>query len=608
MTTSPLIKRAIVTGASGLIGRWLLTELTAAGVEVLALVRNAPQRQVELSEWADSHGGQGLLLTTANFDLDADDLGLNAVSRQALEDANAVYHLAARFDFGLARDEAHRANVAAPLKLVELLGTSTSLQRLIHISGYRTQGGPALALNVDNPTELDRFYDEHGAYEASKMQDHALVRRAAQRRDVPLTIISPAMVIGDGRTGETTQMTGLADTLKLMWRRKMPALAGSRDTWLPVVAVDFLAQLLARIPNDPASLDDHIVVFDDLTPTLPDLLALAATRMDVSAPTLIIPTGFVRVLPKSLTGLDAEALSFLSNDRYDPVPIKQLTTRVGLQMPPVTPTIERWVDHLLDTRFGTRPPRSGRSVQAAGTRVFLRGDREQPAAVFLHGVMLNEHSWTPLTDRISAPTMAVDLPGLGRSAPGGGQPGEWLNGVLSPLQTRPILVGHSLGTAFAVEFAARHPDRTSGLVLVSPFFLQARPRWAIRQSWLMRGVFRFAGTKRLAAILDGTVDDPRDDALHLLGRPSVRRHNARWLSWAAELEVRQTLTEQLGGLTVPVTLVVGTRDPLRVVAPSNVQVIEIADAGHHPQLTHVDAVGEVITDGLNRASPQGLAA
>lgn len=594
MTTSPQIKTAVITGATGLIGRWLLTELTAAGVDVLALVRKAPQRQVELRAWADTHGGQGHRLTTANFDLDASDLGLDDASRRALQSADAVYHLAARFDFGLARDSAHRANVTAPLALIELLGSSTSLQRLVHISGYRTQGGPALALDVDNPAELTRFYAEHGAYETSKIEAHIRVQRAVEKHGVPLTIISPAMVIGDSRSGETTQMTGLADIVKQLWQRQLPALAGSRGTWLPVVAVDFLAKLLARTPGDADSLNQHIVVFDDRSPTLPDLLRLAATRMDVSAPSVILPTGLIRALPEALTGMDAESLSFISDDRYDPVPLRQITSRLGLQMPPVTATIERWVDHLLDTRFGTRAPRAGRSVQAAGTRVFVRGDRQQPSAVFLHGVMLNEHSWTPLTDRIAAPTLAVDLPGLGRSAPGGGRPGEWLNGVLSTVQTRPLLVGHSLGTAFAVDYAARHPERVSGLVLVSPFFLQGRLGWALRQRWLMGRLFRFASAGRMAKILDGTIDESRGDALDLLSRPSVSHHNARWLSWAARTDVRTELTEQLAALKMPVTLVVGSRDPLRISAPANAMVINIDGAGHHPQLTHVDAVDRAI--------------
>ena len=36
---------------------------------------------------------------------------------------------------------------------------------------------------------------------------------------------------------------------------------------------------------------------------------------------------------------------------------------------------------------------------------------------------------------------------------------EWIDDLLAPVRSTPVLVGHSLGTGAAVEYALRHPDR-----------------------------------------------------------------------------------------------------------------------------------------------------
>ena len=600
-TKDSLNGHVIVTGANGFIGRWLITALTRKGATVIALLRKAASRVDELRSWVTAHGGDGTLIEARDFDLGADDLGLDQDTRNTIQSASVVYHLAARFGFNLDVETTRKMNVEAAVGLIMLCADNRALKRFVHISGYRTEGSPAQAFDVDDAGQVAAFYRDHGAYEASKMEAHTLVARAAARHDVPLTRVSPAMVIGDSQTGETTQFTGLAETLGLMWRGRLPALVGTPHTWMPAVTVDTLARLLAALPEDPESAGEHYVVFDDHTPALPQLLELAASRMDVDAPAHLLPVGLVSRLPKTWTGVEPESLSFISDDRYDPTPVRRLMTRLNLTFPPFEQSMAHWVDFLIDTRFGERPSHGASSFHAAGTRVWARGPRRTAGAVFCHGLMLNEHSWGPVTDALNTQTLALDLPGLGRSAPGGGTPAEWLRAVLSPTEAPPVIVGHSLGTAFAVGYASAYPDRVKALVLVSPFFLQPRPGWALRQPWLTRNVFRFAGADRLTTSLDGPIDDARGDALDLLGRPTVSRESARWLAWAASRSVRERLRQQLAALEVPATLIVGSNDPLVFPVPDGVRVIDVQGAGHHPQLTHSAVVAEAVAAAIPSA-------
>src|SRR5690606_11611126 len=90
-------------------------------------------------------------------------------------------------------------------------------------------------------------------------------------------------------------------------------------------------------------------------------------------------------------------------------------------------------------------------------------------------------------DRLSA--AAADLPGLARTTRTTRHPADWVESLLSGHPKRPWIVAHSLGTRYAVEHAARHPDRVSGLVLVSPFFLQAPPPAFLRNATLASVAF-----------------------------------------------------------------------------------------------------------------------
>lgn len=356
MTIDRHIHTAAVTGAAGFIGRYLLVALTKQGTEVCALVRGPATRLPELRAWVDAHGGRGALLSAADFDLEAPDLGLTEEGEAWLSRAEAVYHLAARFEFGLHAEAARVANADASVRLVERLQNRPRLERLVYLSGYRTEGTPARGLNVDDPAALRRFYRDHGAYEASKMEAHQRVQRRARELDVPLTRVSPAVVIGHSETGETTQFIGLVETLRLLHARRLPALPGNASTWLPLVTVDAVASVLARVPTDPLSRGEHLLVFDERSPSLPALVTQAASRMAVPAPRLRLPVWFVRALPTALSGVDREGLSFISSDRYDAAPLQAFAARTQLALPDIHQAFDRWLDFLVAHAFGADLP------------------------------------------------------------------------------------------------------------------------------------------------------------------------------------------------------------------------------------------------------------
>ena len=108
---------------------------------------------------------------------------------------------------------------------------------------------------------------------------------------------------------------------------------------------------------------------------------------------------------------------------------------------------------------------------ATGGKAF---DPSLPTVLFLHGAGMDHTAWA-LHDRWFAHhghnVLAPDLPGHGRS-PGAPLPtiaemADWTAALLDAAgAANATLIGHSMGSLIALETAARHPAKVSGLALV----------------------------------------------------------------------------------------------------------------------------------------------
>ncbi|PRI10804.1 alpha/beta fold hydrolase [Leucobacter massiliensis] len=592
-------RHALVFGASGLIGRHLILELAAAGAEVTAAVRSV-ESGARLARWLREHGLKRSIGTViADFSAPR----LFADGAAAFASVTEIHSCAGSYRFGMSAAEARDGNVGIVERLIDFAAELPALRRVVHISGYRV-GGQDPGSVPWSEEHRAAVYRELGAYEASKVESDAVFQARARERAIPWTIVNPSSVIGDSRTGESDQLIGLPATIEQLWNGTATALPGDDSTFLPVVTVDYLAAFMTVAAVDPSAEGEAYWLLDDRTPPLAELLAHLARHLGARVPKLRIPVGLIKRLPQRITGADPETLGFMSSDRYPTDSANALAERHGLRMPEVRRALERWADHLAAHRFGAVPGASAgdrRIVDAGGLRTFELGAAGS-RRVILPGLPVNADSWAGVASGIGA--RALDLPGLGLSGGTGAEDWEdWLPAVLGEEPAQ--LIGHSLGAAAAVTAADRHPGRVASLTLVAPFFLQAKSAVPKGLRPLVRAVLRHADPARLSRRLSGSAAhaEALGSSVADLRRGTAGRV-AEQLARASSEQWRAELRDALGRFHGPIRIVTGSADPLTTEAVNrfgslpNVELITLPGAGHHPQLTHEDALIRLLARGL----------
>lgn len=247
------------------------------------------------------------------------------------------------------------------------------------------------------------------------------------------------------------------------------------------------------------------------------------------------------------------------------------------------------------------------------------GDGDEPL-VLVHGAGTSGAIWRRAMGLLAArrKVVAPDVPGYGGSPPAGrGFALEEVTQCLSAgLDEACVgapydLVGHSMGGAIAQTLALARPERLAGLILVGT---SARLRVLGRILELLRerpgeGVGVIQGLSYAAAT----------PAERVAVVDRVLRQCAPLVTLGDYLACdRYDARPRLGAIRMPTLVVAGTEDRLTPVkysrfltdAIAGARLVEVADAGHFPQLEQPAAVNAAIREflvSLPRGPAGGLA-
>ena len=200
-----------LTGATGLLGRYLIKDLSLAGVSMVVLVRPSrratAQHRVEnvMCYWDKVLGRSLPRPVVLEGDITEPDLGLDARGmRWVAENCDTMLHNAASLTFQSTgpSSEPWRSNVAGTRHVLEFC-RNARIRRFHHVSTAYVCG---LRSGRILESDLDVGQKMSNDYEQSKIQAETMVRDSGLFDS--LTVHRPAIIIGDSQNGYTSTYHG----------------------------------------------------------------------------------------------------------------------------------------------------------------------------------------------------------------------------------------------------------------------------------------------------------------------------------------------------------------------------------------------------------------
>ncbi len=210
---------SLLTGATGLVGRYLMRDMLLNGHNLALIVRssrreNAEQRVEGICQFWEREIGKALPRPVVlEGDISQPNVGLSEDDRKWIAThCYRIIHSAAILEFfGKDRErEPWRTNVGGTTNVLELC-RETGLTDMHYISTAYVAG---MREDVVMEEELDAGQSFRNDYEESKFEAETLVRQA-EFLDRP-TIYRPAVIAGDYNTGYTSTYHGIYLYLRLL--------------------------------------------------------------------------------------------------------------------------------------------------------------------------------------------------------------------------------------------------------------------------------------------------------------------------------------------------------------------------------------------------------
>lgn len=257
----------LITGATGLVGRYLLRDMLLNGHQLAVVVRgsrrNDARDRIEqvLQYWEKEHQRAFPRPVVLSGDISKPGFGLGDDDREWLrKHCNSIIHSAAILEF-FGKDRAGepwRTNLDGTRHMLQLCRELEI--RDIHYVSTAYVAGMQSGRVMESSLEAGQSF--RNDYEESKFEAEKLVRAADFAEHI--TVYRPAVIVGDSRTGYTNTYHGLFVYLRLM-AMLIPSLPvgedGRRKTPIRVrftgreprnlIPVDWVSSVMCRLYETP---------------------------------------------------------------------------------------------------------------------------------------------------------------------------------------------------------------------------------------------------------------------------------------------------------------------------------------------------------------------
>ncbi len=260
-----MTRRALVTGASGMLGSYIVERLAGDGWSVRALVRDRTR-----CGWLEAIGAE---LVEGQFE-DADSL------TRAAAGCDAVFHAAAVIGSGGDWESFHRGNVLGTDRVVRAAEASGA--RLVHVSSTAVYGASRYRSEPTDESAPLPVLPEQDVYGRSKQEGERLVLDAHDEGRIWAAVVRPPVMYGR-RDRQFAPRIG-----PVLERGFFPRIGGGRTTLTLVHAASVAEGAVLAATTDAAGgrvyllANDHPVTVTDLVRCAEDGLERRIWSPDVS--------------------------------------------------------------------------------------------------------------------------------------------------------------------------------------------------------------------------------------------------------------------------------------------------------------------------------------
>jgi long-chain acyl-CoA synthetase len=270
----------LLTGGTGFLGTEVATRLLArADLEIVSLVpasTDADAIAASTRAWwhrPELRSALGTRIRAVAGDVTKPRLGLDPSTDADLCDrVTHIVHAAADLRVEASVEDLRRTNVDGVARVLEFARSVRGLSRLVHVSTAYVAGGRTGAVGEDDLTDAFGF---ESPYEQTKYEGERLVRAASS--ELPVSIVRPAMIVGDSRTGDVKTFNTFYTPLRLLLSGQLRIVPASRRLRVNIVPVDYVADAIVRLAFEPAAegMTFHLTTPTGQLPTAGEVVAVA---------------------------------------------------------------------------------------------------------------------------------------------------------------------------------------------------------------------------------------------------------------------------------------------------------------------------------------------
>jgi len=297
--------------------------------------------------------------------VDEDVCADRAVRQRLLGEVDRVIHCAATVKFDTPLAEARRINVGGTRNVLGFANELHARGRLRRVDHFSTAyvAGRRSGLMSEQQLAATQF---NNTYEQTKCEAEALVRQTQQA--LPITIFRPSIVVGDSKTGYTSNFKVLYWPLKILSRGLAFVVPADRNGVVDVVPIDHVVQAFEVLSSAPASLGQcfHLAAGPDGQSSFGELLRMAAKFFGVRVPVIIparLSYALVRPFLYSVYWGKRRALLrlgefyfpyFAYRASFDTAAVSGHLQRAGMTTPAVADYFRAVLQYCVDTDWGKK--------------------------------------------------------------------------------------------------------------------------------------------------------------------------------------------------------------------------------------------------------------